>query len=160
MGDSILKDVKGWKFKEKLNKNEKIVVKSFSGATTKCMRHHIIPTLDTNPNHVVIHAGTNDLPSSKTASEIADEIIQLADMASKQVKDSIAISTLVVRDDKWSKKAKEVNKCLISLCSQRNIGLLNNDNINKVHLNNSKIHLNKSGVKLLSKNLSQFIMKK
>ena len=160
LGDSLVKDVKGWKFKEKINKNEKIIVKSFSGATTNCMRHHLLPTLNTNPNHVIIHAGTNDLSSNKTASEIADDVIELAVLSSKQVKDTIAISSLVIRDDKWSKKAKDVNKCLVSLCSQRNIGFLNNDNINKVHLNNSKIHLNKSGVKLLSKNFLQFIMKK
>ena len=68
MGDSIVKDVKGWKSsKEK----DKVVVKHFSGAKAKDMESYIIPTLEKNPEAIIIHSGTNDLKSDSSPEKIA-----------------------------------------------------------------------------------------
>ena len=157
LGDSIIKEVKGWKLSDKIDKKEKVIVKSFSGATIKCMRDHIKPSISQKPDHVIIHAGTNDLPSNKSEEEIASSIIDLAQIVKHS---TVAISALVFRDDKWCQKAKNVNKVLLRMCQLRNIAFLSHENINKAHLNRSKLHLNKSGTKLLTKNLALFISKK
>ena len=78
VGDSIVKELKGWKINEKLDKQGKITVKSFSGVSTKCMSHHIKPTLSQKPDQVIIHIGTNDLPSNRSEQEFAASIINLS----------------------------------------------------------------------------------
>lgn len=61
-----------------MNVNKKVVVKSFSGATTACMEQYIKPSLRQKPNELIIHTGTNDLSSNKTPSQISKSIIDLA----------------------------------------------------------------------------------
>ena len=59
-------------------KNHKYLVKvrPFSSAEVRCMHEHVKPTVrDFNPDHIVLHCGTNDL---RTASQIMISIIDLA----------------------------------------------------------------------------------
>ena len=49
LGDSIIKDVKGWQLPYKSNK---AVVKFFRGATNSQMRWHVKPTTKQNPNNI------------------------------------------------------------------------------------------------------------
>ena len=74
LGDSIVKDVKGWKLSDDKNK---VVAKHFSGAKTKDMESYIIPTLERNPETIIIHSGTNDLKSDSSPEEIARDVIKL-----------------------------------------------------------------------------------
>ena len=39
------------------NTNSCVVVKSFLGATTGDLEHYIKPTLERNPDHVILHVG-------------------------------------------------------------------------------------------------------
>ena len=49
---------------QKLNNKHKVFVRSFSGAKVSCMSDCVKPCLrENNPDHVVLHVGTNDLPS-------------------------------------------------------------------------------------------------
>ena len=59
VGDSIIKQRQGWKLGKKVG--HRIVVKSFSGATTSDMKHYLKPTLAKNPLQILLHVGTNDL---------------------------------------------------------------------------------------------------
>ena len=63
IGDSIIKDIRGYKMNEACENQEKIFVKSFSGATTDCMNSHACPTIKRNPKRIILHCGTNDLRS-------------------------------------------------------------------------------------------------
>ena len=74
LGDSIVKDVKGWKLSDEKNQ---VVVKHFSGAKTKDMKSYIIPSLEQNPETIIIHSGTNDLKSDSSPQEITRDIIKL-----------------------------------------------------------------------------------
>ena len=74
LGDSIVKDVKGWKLSDDKNK---VVVKHFSGAKTKDMEFCIIPTLEQNPETIILNSGTNDLKRDSCPEEIARDIIKL-----------------------------------------------------------------------------------
>ena len=50
----------------------KIYVKHFAGANTICMKHYMQPSLRNTPNHFILHVGTNDPDSDKTAKNIAN----------------------------------------------------------------------------------------
>ena len=54
-----------------------VVVKSFSGAKSSCMNHYIQPTLDQQPENIIIHCGTNDLSGADTVSQISAKIIKV-----------------------------------------------------------------------------------
>ena len=68
LGDSIVKDMKGWKLSDDKNKH-------FSGAKTKDMESYIIPTLEQNPETIIIHSGTNDLKNESSPKEITHNIL-------------------------------------------------------------------------------------
>ena len=63
LGDSIVKDVKGWKLSDEKNK---VVVKHFVGAKTKDVESYIITNLKQNPETIIIHSGTNGLKSDSS----------------------------------------------------------------------------------------------
>ena len=60
MGDSIIKHVKGYTISSLLD-NWKVYVKDFPGARARRMQDYVRPTLRENPDHIIIHIGTNDL---------------------------------------------------------------------------------------------------
>ena len=159
IGDSIIKEVKGWKLSNNLNREHKVVVKSFSGATTECINQYIKPSLKTKPNRIILHCGTNDLNSTKNAEEIAGSIISLA-LSSTSDNTVVSVSGIVARSDKFASKARDVNKFVQKLCQKRNICFISNNNISPTsHLNKSKLHLNKKGTKMLSRNFIHEIKK-
>ena len=68
-GDSIVKGQKGW-----LMSREKMVkVHSFSGATTDDMDFFLKPLLNREPDHLILHIGTND-QRGQNLEEIAKRI--------------------------------------------------------------------------------------
>ena len=58
--------------------NCKVYVKDFPGARARCMQDYVRPTLRENPDHIIIHIGTNDLASNTPAEKVAESIIDLA----------------------------------------------------------------------------------
>ena len=157
LGDSLVKDVKGWKIQEKLV-NKQQVVKSFSGAKTECMSEYIKPTLKRNSDRIILHTGTNDLSTDSTDKELATSIINMVTDISASCP-SISVSGIVPRADQYAKKARDVNKILKRMRSERNICYISHENINNTHLNGSKIHLAKLGTKLMTKSFAKFIDK-
>ena len=152
LGDSTIKDLKAYKMKKFLPKGNKLYVKPFSGATTECMEHHVKPSLKYNNDLYILHTGTNDLRSPKSAADIAENIIKLAgDIKNKD--NDVIISGITERNDEWNDKGIDVNEHLFRKCKTNNIYFLNNSNISRdVHLNGSGLHLNYKGVIQLSNN--------
>ena len=60
------------------------------------MESYIIPTLNRNPDGLIIHCGTNDLRDSEPT-EIARKITKLALNASKTVK-NVAVLSILARE--------------------------------------------------------------
>ena len=114
------------------------------------MTAHVKPTLrDINPDHVILHAGTNDLRTKNTASQIAKATIDLA-TSLKNDDNTVTVSGIVPRLGNLNNKANEVNRRLVLMCQERNISFLShNETIDpSKHLNESKLHLNNSdGIK-------------
>ena len=96
LGDSVVKDVKGWKLSDEKNK---VVVKHFSEAKTKDKGSYIIPILEQNPETIIIHCGTYDLKSDRSPEEIARDITKFT------------ISCKTPQCDNLNEKATRVNKC-------------------------------------------------
>ena len=46
--------------------DHKVTIKTFPGAGVDEMTHYVRPTLQKNPNHVILHVGTNDIHQSKS----------------------------------------------------------------------------------------------
>ena len=108
IGDSIIKDIKGWELSNEL---EKFVFKFFGGATTKDMESYIQPTIERAPSNVILHCGTNDLKTSTDHEQIAENVINPAKSV-KVDENNVIISELTPRNDQLNKKAKEVNEVL------------------------------------------------
>ena len=154
LGDSLVKNVEGWRMTKSCEKNEKIHVKGFSGATVNDMKHYCKPTVESSPDAVILHIGTNNL-RNKNQSEVtlAQEIISLAASIEKEQID-VTISALVGRNDEYEDKRKRVNLILADLCHEKELRYVDHPNIDPLrHLNRSRIHLNRTGDKIFEENL-------
>ena len=113
------------------------------------------PSLRENPDHIIIHVGTNDLALNTAAKKVAESIIDLASTL-KSDSCSIAISSITVRNDKHRNKVAQVNRSLKRLYQEKNFELINHENTStERHLNGSKLHLNKRGTAILSNNFTE-----
>ena len=108
---SVIGDIEGYKMRNGMKDYEKVYVKSFSGATISCMQDYIKPTLKHNPDVILIHVGTNDLRSSKSAQDIANEIINLSTTI-KSEENEVIISNIILRNDSLNNKGIQVNSIL------------------------------------------------
>ena len=147
LGDSMVKHIEGWEISRKLKNQHKVFVRSFSSAKVKCMKDYVKPCIRENePDHIILHVGTNNLSSEQSPERIAKSIVDLAKLS---VKDhcSVSISSIIPRNDEWNNKAQEVNSFLKDMCSNSNINFIDNSkSLNpRRHLNNSKLHLNLKG---------------
>ena len=161
LGDSMVKKVNGFYLTKDIKHKFLVKVRSFSSAKTRCMYDHAKPTIrEVNPEHIILHVGTNDLNSEKTASQISNSIIDLANSLKNET-NNIHVSLIVPWNDNLNNKVNEVNNRLINMCEQRNIKIINHsDTIDRSrHLNESHLHLNRYGTVEFAKNLKNFLCK-
>ena len=140
----------GYKMRQGMASNEKGYVKSFPGAKTESIKDYIKATLKFNPGAIILHVGTNDLRSKKSAEEIGNEI-SLANTI-KTTDNEVIVSSIVARDGSLNQKSNEVNKFLKLKCDKSFL-LCDNLNISKNHLNGSGLHLNSKKTITLANNL-------
>ena len=152
IGDSMVKDIHGKKLAKAVG--HRVVVKSFSGATTKAMTDYLKPNLELLPDEVVLHVGTNDLKAKngKTSKEIAEAIVDLAKQIQGSSEAQVIVSGLVSRKDKLNDKVSEVNKHLKKFCHQNDWRFIEHNNINEKGLNRGGLHLNFAGNKRMFQN--------
>ena len=94
--DSIVKqkkNVNGYDISRK-TQNSKVFVRPSHGATVKCMTDHVF--WRDNPNHIVFHIGTNDIPSKETPETKAKWILKLA-ISSKSNTCGVSILNIFIR---------------------------------------------------------------
>jgi len=152
VGDSIIKQVQGWKLGKKVG--HRVVVKAFSGATTTDMKHYLKPTLEKNPQQILLHVGTNDL-RDQNPNVIVDNVVELARKIASETNAQIILSELVTRSATVSNvSVKTVNKKLKKFCNQNNRKLVQHQNITINDLNQSGLHLNNRGNNILFNNFA------
>ena len=94
LGDSML-SVNGWEMSRKATYCK-------SRAKIKDMTDCIKPALREDPNHFMLHIGTNDITNASKSEElIAEEILELALKLKSEIHE-VSISNVIVRRDKWS----------------------------------------------------------
>ena len=143
--------------KHKLPVNEKLYIKSFSGATIEDMHDYARPTVRRKPDLIILHAGSNDLRGEKRPENISSDIMRLAMELKTEVND-VMVSSIVSRADSLNAKGAEVNILLKAECERFNLCFIDNSNIlaNK-HLNGSGLHLNYKGTVTLANNFLNHI---
>ena len=130
--------------------------KSFSGAKVRCMEDYIQPTLRETPGNIILHVGTNDVTTKQDLQQIAESIINLAVKIKKNC--DVSISSITARNEKYLRKAADINRYLKDRCLEKNLYFNNHGNAMTVrHLNSSKLHLNKSGTQILSNQFAEDI---
>ena len=155
----MVKKVNGFHLTKHIKHKYLVKVRSFSSAKTRCMHDHVKPTMrDFNPEHVIIHVGTNDLNSDKTASQIANSIVELA-LSLKNENNNIYVSLIVPRNDNLNNKVNEVNSRLTNMCNHRGFPVINHTKTIDPgnHLNESQLHLNRYGNIEFTKNFKKFL---
>ena len=156
IGDSVIKNIQAYKMQLGMRNTDKVYVKPFSGSTTSDMWHHAKPSQRFFPQMFILHSGSNDLKSLKSAEEIATEVIELG-LELKTDDNEVVISGITYRNDKWNDKGHEVNNILSYKCTDSNLGFIDNSNITKQHLNGSGVHLNFQGTVALANNFLRII---
>ena len=78
LGDSMVKKVNGFYLTRNIKHNFLVKVRPFSSAKTRCMYGHAKPRIrELNPEHIILHVGTNDLNTEKTASQVSKSILRI-----------------------------------------------------------------------------------
>ena len=156
LGTSIVKNIQAHKMKPCMKANERIYIKSFSGATVRDLVDYSVPSRRYSPDLYILHRGGNDLPTIKSAEEIADELINLAtDLKTNE--NDVIVSSITKRNDRYNEKGMDVNHFLQLKCNELSLGYIDNSNIGINHLNNSGLHLNYFGTKALANNFLKAI---
>ena len=136
LGDSMVKHVEGWQLSK--STYQKVYVRSFTGAKVKCMKDYVKPCIRENdPDHVIMHVGTNEMNSEPPPERIAKSVIDVAKNVKTDTR-SVSISGIITRNDNFNNKVMEVNKELAKMCKRERFQFLEHSNINpKAHLNNN-----------------------
>ena len=142
IGDSMIKNIRGTKLGEAVG--HRVVVKSFSGATTKAMKDYLKPNLELSPDQVVLHVGTNDL-KQKEPRQVADSIVDLARQIENSSEATVTLSELISRRDELNEAVKTTNKHLKNYCRQNGWKFIQHQNITEKELNRGGLHLNFKG---------------
>ena len=151
IGDSMLRDIRGKRLSNKLYK-QKVYVKPHGGAKIGDIKHHAIPPMGYKPNHIIVHVGTNEIRTKKTAKGIANDVMKVCKTLKKE-DNSVSVSGIIYRkgvDD--NVKVDETNNLLESLCRDNDFTFINNSNI-PPRLLMDGLHLSKAGNDILFQNL-------
>ena len=142
IGDSMVRKVFGDTLSNSLNNNHRVVVGSFGGAETQCMEDYIKPTIKLSPDQIIIHCGTNNLPSNGEPKTSTDNIINLAKKAKSDVS-KVAMSGTIPGRDRHNQKAKQVNDILKQPFVDEDIAFISHHGIDpRLNLNGLGLQLN------------------
>ena len=156
VGDSMVKNINPRKLSRKrVNKF------TFPGKRAEEIAPEIkninMPT-DSRATHVIIHAGTNNLPTDTGDECIKNIKVLCASVKEKFPKAKIGVSGIVLRKDiDISGKTHKVNEQLKLLCDRSNLTFIDNSIIDESGLNNSKLHLSAKGSAILATRFIKFL---
>ena len=81
------------------------------------------PSIRDEPDHFIIHVGTNNLNSEVSPKSISESIV---DLALKTESNDVSVSNIILRTNSslLNQKGCEVNSHLKDLCEERNLYLI------------------------------------
>ena len=83
------------------------MVKHFPGVKIEDMKYYVKPTQEKQLKQIIIHVGTNDLPSNKNRNEITNKIVEFTNSI-KISENNVAVASIISRKGAFNNKAKEV----------------------------------------------------
>ena len=147
IGDSMLRNIKGKKLANQLH-SQKVYVKHYGGAKIGDIKYYAIPTMRHLPNHIIVHLGTNEIRTNKSANDIANSIVKLR-IGLKTRDNAASVSGIIYRGNvDENMKVEEVNELLKLYCEKEELGFLDNSNI-PPRLLIDGLHLKNSGNEIL-----------
>ena len=165
-GDSLVKNILGHKISKDI-KHGKVRVKPFLGAMAKEVEYHIKPELEKNNyDAVVICAGTNNIPGTKSlldnnklieqsADEIAKDVIHIGQSCRDSGINNVYISLLTVREG-YEARINEVNTLLKEYCRAAHFYYIDHSNIKLFHLSDG-LHIKFNQIHRYANNISQIL---
>jgi lysophospholipase L1-like esterase len=157
IGDSIIKHIDPRKISKR-----RVIKRTFPGKTANDIKAEIKSIkVDSPPSHIIVHAGTNDIPVDLDNNCIKSikNIWSLASSIKERFPGSkIGISSIAVRDDAdLTDQISTVNKQLQELCVKNGFDFINNSSVDNTCLNGSQLHLNAKGFAFLATNFIKFL---
>ena len=99
--ESMMKKCDGYLLAKSINRKFLVKVRLFTTAKTINMYDHLKPTLRVfNPGLWIIYVDTKNLPFNKTHSEIAEEVVNLAESVKKSTS-NIAILEILTYENSY-----------------------------------------------------------
>ena len=125
LDDSMVKHINIWEISKRLQFDCKIYVKQFSG-DTKCIKDYMKPSLWENPDHFILHVGTNDLITERSPELITKSIVDLTTTLKGNSCD-VSVSNMIVHtnNSNLNEKGCEVNGHITEMCKERKLNLIN-----------------------------------
>lgn len=124
-------------------------VRPCHGETIRYQEDYVKLVLPENPDKIILHIGTSNLPSGEWNKDIAEVINNLV-MSVKAQACGASISIITVRKDKHQKKVQEINDQLIDLCQAKSVTCIDHrKSIKQQHLNKSRLYLTRRGSSIL-----------
>ena len=153
IGDSMSNKIR----ERGISKQYSVKVKNFPGTTIERINEEFNNILQSKPNLIVIHAGTNDLATKINPLHNLRKILKKCNKLSPKTK--LAFSNVIVRKDKVNleRDRKHISSRIKNFCQQKGIGYIDNSNITENHLGMKKLHLNSKGNTEFAKNLINFV---
>ncbi|CAB4007751.1 Furin, partial, partial [Paramuricea clavata] len=146
LGDSMIKRVQSRQIRRAVSTSKSVYIRSFPGSKSLDMTDFARPTMRDNPDHIIIHIGTNDVRQSNP-----EDVIRNVENLCNQIKDqcprtTISLSELIVRNDfpDATTKISKINNELLCLSRSKGYYLINNSNISVQNLDRYGLHLNET----------------
>ena len=150
IGDSHLNNVNE---KGLSNKNRKVNIRRWSGASSEDILDLIKPAIRNKPKEIIIHTGYNDLSNAINPLNNIKKIAKLVKEDAPNTK--LTFSGIMIRQDRkiiTDKSIKDVNDRLQNYCVNNELGYIDNSNIDASFLGKKRLHMSKRGTGLLAKN--------
>ena len=154
IGDSLIKNIDAQKLTKKT-----VDKRMYPGKTSDQICHEVDSIhIDVEPSYVIIHSGTNNLPSDSVESCVSKTENLALKIRNKFQTPKIGISSLTHREDiSVSTKLSEVNEKLKEMSNRNGFHFIDNSHIDGSCLNSSKLHLNSKGSAYLATSFIKFL---
>ena len=139
------------------------VIKSFDGATTKRLGHHVLLILkEEKPDFVLIHISTNNINNHKlyavSPEKLVLDIIEIGSICKSFKVKEVFISSVLCRNEvTLSNQINRTDELLNKLSKENDFIYISNSNSTPLHLSRDGIHLNDIGTFKLGDNFVKHV---
>ena len=132
-----------------------VKIRCHGGCTLQCLYTHLPWAFNLQPEHIIIHVGTNDC-AKKTSDEVLRELFNIKIYIRKVLPScKVWISLPTMRTD--NNRANTIIRNLNLKMKKHSDMIIDHSNINERHLSKKGLHLNDHGIKEIARNIISHI---